>query len=106
MLESVELKLEALLNSHSRENESNTPDFILAEYMMMCLEAFEQASVRREDWYGHRHEPGGQTEAPVDVETGEADPVTDTLIGMGWPEWPGQSMVEFIHSLKGDKKDE
>ena len=50
--------LRALLNSRSRENESNTPDFILAEYLVKCLETFELASNRREVWYGVEHEPG------------------------------------------------
>lgn len=45
--------LARLLNKHSRENESNTPDFILAEYMLAALEAFEKASRAREDWYDH-----------------------------------------------------
>ena len=40
------------LNRACAENESNTPDFILAEYLMACLSAFASASVRREDWYG------------------------------------------------------
>lgn len=40
-----------VINKHSRENGSNTPDFILAEMMMTCLEAFEAASLRREKWY-------------------------------------------------------
>jgi len=42
----------SMLNRHSRENESNTPDFILAEYLLMCLEAFEKTSNRREAWFG------------------------------------------------------
>ncbi len=40
------------INSVSRESASNTPDFILAEYMLACLEAFEKASNARESWYG------------------------------------------------------
>jgi hypothetical protein len=46
--------LEGLLNMHSAENASNTPDFILAEYLMDCLHAFETASRHREQWYGKR----------------------------------------------------
>ena len=46
-------ELESLLNRHSRENKSNTPDFILASYMMLCLDAFEKISVQREAWFGH-----------------------------------------------------
>lgn len=47
-------ELENLINSHSRENESNTPDFILAEYMSDCLIAFEKTSNAREKWYGKK----------------------------------------------------
>ncbi len=48
----LQKELERLLNYYSRENMSNTPDFILAEYMIDCLRAFENAVVRRETWYG------------------------------------------------------
>jgi hypothetical protein len=41
-----------LLNRHSRENESNTPDHILADVMVSALVAFEAASKQREQWYG------------------------------------------------------
>lgn len=58
-------ELEHLINRFSKENQSNTPDFILAEYLDDCLRAFDNASVRREHWYGHRHEPAG-TVIPVD----------------------------------------
>jgi hypothetical protein len=44
--------LERLVNAHSRENGSNTPDFILAEYLCTCLAAFDIATQRREQWYG------------------------------------------------------
>jgi hypothetical protein len=48
------------LNKHSAENDSDTPDFILAELLNDCLDAFTKASRAREDWYGHRHEPSMQ----------------------------------------------
>ena len=54
-----EVELRSFLNRHSMENSSNTPDFILAEYLMKCLEAFNETSVAREKWYGHSHRPGG-----------------------------------------------
>ena len=50
--------LRDLLNRESRENESNTPDHILAEYLMACLIAFEDASNASERWYGVKLEPG------------------------------------------------
>ena len=46
--------LETLLNVASRENGSNTPDFILAGYLMGCLEAFDAAVNWRETWSGRR----------------------------------------------------
>jgi hypothetical protein len=55
---SFALELERLLNRHSMENGSNTPDFILAEYLRNCLSAFNQASTHRERWYGTSHRPG------------------------------------------------
>ena len=43
--------LEKLINKYSRENGSNTPDFILAEYLCDCLAFFDKAVRRREQWY-------------------------------------------------------
>ena len=45
-------ELETLLNRHSRENASNTPDFILARFMRECLLSFEAAVRRRDEWMG------------------------------------------------------
>lgn len=36
-------ELKELINKHSRENGSNTPDFVLAEYLFNCLRNFDQA---------------------------------------------------------------
>jgi hypothetical protein len=44
--------LEKLLNSHSAETASGTPDFILAEFMMHCLRSFNAAVCAREAWHG------------------------------------------------------
>ncbi len=45
-----------LLNQRSMENGSNTPDFILADYLIRALEAFDNAVVERERWYGRNNE--------------------------------------------------
>lgn len=47
-----------LINRHNREQDFNTPDFMLAEYIMNCLDAFELASNKREVWYDVELEPG------------------------------------------------
>ena len=44
-------ELKDLLNRHSRENRSDTPDHILATYMKSCLEAFETATGERTRWF-------------------------------------------------------
>lgn len=55
----IEEEIEHVLNRHSRENASNTPDWILAPFLMECLRAFERATRRREEWYGRSAPPDG-----------------------------------------------
>jgi hypothetical protein len=56
---SLQEKLTNILNEASAENASNTPDFILAEYMLACLSAFDTAVQQRETWYGRDARPSG-----------------------------------------------
>jgi len=44
--------LAGVLNQHSMENASNTPDFLLAEYLERCLAAAGILISRRDGWYG------------------------------------------------------
>jgi hypothetical protein len=67
-------EIRAAINRCSRENISNTPDFILAEYLLSCLAAFESASMRREEWYGRHLSIGGN--ARLDIKDGQAHPPT------------------------------
>ena len=46
-------ELQTLINRHSVENGSDTPDFILADYMADCLNAYDMAVIRRTMWYKH-----------------------------------------------------
>lgn len=48
----LEEDIAAILNRYSAENASNTPDFILATYLLDCLAAFNRAVNKREKWYG------------------------------------------------------
>lgn len=45
-------ELAALLNKHSRENPSGTPDHILANHLGRCLDAFDQTMIERNKYYG------------------------------------------------------
>ena len=45
-------EIAAVLNKYSAENESDTPDFILAHYLANCLEAWDGTCEARTQWYG------------------------------------------------------
>ena len=51
-------ELASVINRYSRENRSNTPDFILAEYLEACLKAFESSTQYRDHWYSVKLVPG------------------------------------------------
>jgi hypothetical protein len=43
------LELQQLINKHSKENDSNTPDYILAQYLEDCLRSYAKAIKSRDD---------------------------------------------------------
>lgn len=45
-------ELEILINRHSMENNSDTPDYILANYVMDCLGAYAKAHNHTNAWFG------------------------------------------------------
>jgi len=51
-------ELESLLNIHCQENFSNTPDWILAKYLLNCLINFNEATRSRDDYYEVTLSPG------------------------------------------------
>ena len=59
MREQFRAELDALINKNSKENGSNTPDFILSNYLSACLDAFDAAVTHREKWYGRENKPLG-----------------------------------------------
>jgi hypothetical protein len=46
--------LRELLNRYCVENQSQTPDFILASFMAASLDAFNRSVEERDQWYGYR----------------------------------------------------
>jgi len=74
-----EKDLEHLINHHSQENASNTPDFILAQYLAGCLAVFDTAVQQRETWYGRDARPSAiavgppRREGSADESTGESE---------------------------------
>lgn len=49
-------ELQSLINRHSKENGSDTPDFILAMFLEDSLRAFDSAVKQHEKWYGRKTE--------------------------------------------------
>ena len=45
------------LNSFSKENGSNTPDFILGDLLADVLDAFDKAVKARDEWHGEKVPP-------------------------------------------------
>jgi hypothetical protein len=45
-------ELAGLLNRYSMENASDTPDFLLADYLIECLRALDTAIRARDRWKG------------------------------------------------------
>lgn len=52
-----ETDLRCVLNAHSAENASNTPDHILAQFLLGCLAAWDVGVQQRETWYGRDARP-------------------------------------------------
>ena len=48
----------AVINRNRLENGSDTPDFILAEFLAECLEAFNKAVNERDRWHYSGSEEG------------------------------------------------
>ena len=50
----LEKELAHILNCYSEENRSDTPDWILANYLIDCLDAFNGAMFSREIYNGRK----------------------------------------------------
>lgn len=86
---SFEKELAGLINKHNMESDSDTPDFILAEYLRRCLEPFNKAVVRREVCLG-REKQGPITVEPVVSAKTEIDKLA-TFIMEKCPDEPGKT---------------
>ena len=59
----LEAAVSAALNRFSAENASDTPDWILAQFLLGCLAAWNQGVQQRETWYGRDARPVSTTGA-------------------------------------------
>ncbi len=67
-----EARLRKIINQTCQENDSNTPDFILAQYMVCCLSAFTTATQQRETWYGRDARPSFVADSPLEPTTSQS----------------------------------
>jgi hypothetical protein len=65
--EQLRKDIECAINKNSAENGSDTPDFILADYLMNCLDSFNLAVREREKWYSKDKCDTVDLEPPADV---------------------------------------
>ena len=65
-----EQELKDIINRYSKENGSNTPDFILGEYLTDCLKTFERAVNWRDNWH-NRSSKTTQSNDPDDIHKGK-----------------------------------
>lgn len=74
-------ELSSLLNRHSRENDSNTPDFILAQHLDGLLRCFELSVLARDKWYGIQPRPGGGPDYSIPK---PVEPPIERIMGQWW----------------------
>ena len=56
-IENFKRDLAKLINIYSLEAVSNTPDFIIAEYLTNTLLEFDKLMRSRDNWYGYSQRP-------------------------------------------------
>lgn len=89
-------ELENLLNRHSKENESGTPDYILAAYLTGCLDVYNKTIKARSEHLGVEltQVPKHSKKVPVVTydEHGRRDEIGEAEVEV----WPGEVRVEGV----------
>ena len=49
-----ERELESLINANSVENLSDTPDFLLAQFLRGCLDSYNKTVKARDKWFNFK----------------------------------------------------
>lgn len=55
-----ERELQQLINKYSIENDSNTPDWVLARLLCRTLDIFREIMINRDSWHGNNSIPSGE----------------------------------------------
>ena len=94
-------ELQALLNRHSCESTSNTPNCILARYLLGCLMAFDLAVQQRETWNGYDPRPSVTKLMPRGAPAKKLGTVREVAARYfsGPPEEPARDTFADAHSF-------
>jgi hypothetical protein len=87
-----EQALESLLNYHSMENDSGTPDFILASFLSSMLEAFNATIRSRAHWRGERVDLPVNLETPVPITVYDVHGKSNVIGEAKLKIWPGETI--------------
>jgi hypothetical protein len=80
-MDDFESELQRLINRYSVENRSDTPDYILVEYIGGCLEAFRSAVLARDSWHGFTTWPKQPDESKNSSEGNERNETSSSTTG-------------------------
>lgn len=81
MSDDLRKELTALLNRHSAESGSDTPDWVLAQYLLDCLAGWDRAIVARQRWYDDNEDTALEFPAPKVIGRYKLVPVDPTKKG-------------------------
>jgi hypothetical protein len=56
-IKAFQIELTKLINNHSLENITNTPDFIISNYLINCLRSYHTLHFNRDIWYCKDEKP-------------------------------------------------
>ena len=68
IMDKIEKEITEIFNKHGLDTITNTPDHILADYVMTSLYAFIKAKGNIENWYGKRITINGVEEVKKEEE--------------------------------------
>ena len=74
-----EKELTDLINRYSMENGSDTPDWILAQYLAGCLKVFNATVTAREVWYSRKPNSIAPTYPDDEQTSQECNEVSDQV---------------------------
>jgi len=92
-MERLREQIERAINCCNAEGPSNTPDFILSEFLTDCLAAYDKAQQMRAKWYGHMDSIGG----PIPT-----DPLKPAPRAEAPPKAPGFTTEDAWHAMTGE----